>query len=240
LEAIKKEERFYYTSWTKWSDPAYTAKLEAAEKAVEVAKAARELADKDWSDIEETLKSSPTGQELARLQVQIDQRRGEIESLRETAKNYLNQVADSPLQRVKLKAMEVLPTALTVLAGIILVPIAIKAFLYWCVAPFVGKPLTRDGVEYLLSKHAITARKACSSLKNKRVSPHVLRHSTAMSMLEGGVDCSVISSTRPPKSSSTATSHSGAAAMEPTANYPSPSAPASTANSSSSPAAMPR
>lgn len=55
-----------------------------------------------------------------------------------------------------------------------------------------GKPLTRDGVEYLLSKHASTARKACSSLKNKRVSPHVLRHSTAMSMLEGGVDCSVI------------------------------------------------
>lgn len=55
-----------------------------------------------------------------------------------------------------------------------------------------GKPLTRDGVEYLLSKHARTARKTCATLENKRVSPHVLRHSTAMSMLEGGVDCSVI------------------------------------------------
>jgi hypothetical protein len=139
LEAIKKEEKFYYTGWTKWSDPTYTAKLEAAEKAVEMAKAGRELADKDWSDIEGALKSSPAGQELARLQQQIDQRRGEIESLRQTATAYLNQAADSPLQRVKLKAMEVLPTALTVLAGIILVPIAIKAFLYWCVAPLVGQ-----------------------------------------------------------------------------------------------------
>lgn len=56
-----------------------------------------------------------------------------------------------------------------------------------------GQPLSRDGVEYLLSKHAATARTRCPSLKSKRVSPHVLRHSLAMDLLQHGVDRSVIS-----------------------------------------------
>ena len=55
-----------------------------------------------------------------------------------------------------------------------------------------GKPLSRDGVQYLLTKHVATARQQCPSLKNKRVSPHVLRHSTAMDLLQCGVDRSVI------------------------------------------------
>jgi len=52
--------------------------------------------------------------------------------------------------------------------------------------------LSRDGVEYLLSEHTKTASMNCPSLKKKRVSPHVLRHSTAMNLLQHGVDCSVI------------------------------------------------
>lgn len=55
-----------------------------------------------------------------------------------------------------------------------------------------GKPLSRDGVEYLLAKHLITARRTCASLRSKRVSPHVLRHSLAMDLLQHGVDRSVI------------------------------------------------
>ena len=55
-----------------------------------------------------------------------------------------------------------------------------------------GGPLGPDGVEYLLAKHLATARKRCSSLKKKRVSPHVLRHSAAMELLQAGVDRSVI------------------------------------------------
>jgi site-specific recombinase XerD len=55
-----------------------------------------------------------------------------------------------------------------------------------------GAPLSRDGVEYLLAKHLAAARLTCPSLKNKRVSPHVLRHSTAMDLLQHGVDRSVI------------------------------------------------
>ena len=55
-----------------------------------------------------------------------------------------------------------------------------------------GKALSRDGVDYLLSKHVAIAIKACPSLKNKRVTPHVLRHTAAMELLQNGVDTSVI------------------------------------------------
>jgi len=55
-----------------------------------------------------------------------------------------------------------------------------------------GGALSRDAVEDLLAKHVATARKACPTLKNKRVSPHVTRHSTAMQLLQAGVDRSVI------------------------------------------------
>jgi len=55
-----------------------------------------------------------------------------------------------------------------------------------------GGPLSRDGVAYLLAKHVSTARRSCPSLQRKRVSPHVLRHSTAMDLLQHGVDRSVI------------------------------------------------
>jgi site-specific recombinase XerD len=55
-----------------------------------------------------------------------------------------------------------------------------------------GGRLSAHGVHYLLDKHVAVAAGQCSSLKNKRVSPHVLRHTTAMDLLQAGVDCSVI------------------------------------------------
>ena len=55
-----------------------------------------------------------------------------------------------------------------------------------------GGPLSRDAVEWLVTKHTITAQKRCPSLKRKRVTPHVLRHTAAMELLLHGVDCSVI------------------------------------------------
>ena len=44
----------------------------------------------------------------------------------------------------------------------------------------------------LLAQHVEKAGAHCPSLKNKRISPHVLRHSTAMNLLQHGVDRSVI------------------------------------------------
>lgn len=55
-----------------------------------------------------------------------------------------------------------------------------------------GQRLSRDGVEFLLAKHVATARLTCHSLQKKRVSPHVLRHTTAMDLLQHGIDRSVI------------------------------------------------
>lgn len=55
-----------------------------------------------------------------------------------------------------------------------------------------GTKLSRDALERVVKKHTLTASKACPSLLGKRVSPHVLRHSTAMELLHHGVDQSVI------------------------------------------------
>ena len=55
-----------------------------------------------------------------------------------------------------------------------------------------GGRLSADGVQALLAKHVAVASESCPSLKSKRVSPHVLRHSAAMELLQAGVDCSVI------------------------------------------------
>ena len=53
-----------------------------------------------------------------------------------------------------------------------------------------GGRLSAHGMHYLLAKHATAAAEVCPSLKQKRVSPHVLRHTTAMDLLhEGNEQC---------------------------------------------------
>ncbi len=55
-----------------------------------------------------------------------------------------------------------------------------------------GGRLSSDSVQYLVRKYVGTAGARCPSLRGKRVSPHVLRHSAAMELLAAGVDSSVI------------------------------------------------
>lgn len=55
-----------------------------------------------------------------------------------------------------------------------------------------GGRLSAHGVHYMLNKHVKTAAVKCPSLRNKRVSPHVLRHTTAMDLLQEGVEPSTI------------------------------------------------
>jgi len=55
-----------------------------------------------------------------------------------------------------------------------------------------GKRLSVQGVQYLLNKHRVAASKVCASLKHKRVTVHRLRHTTAMDLLQAGIDRSVI------------------------------------------------
>lgn len=55
-----------------------------------------------------------------------------------------------------------------------------------------GEALSRDALEHLVRKHCLTASRNCPSLVAKRVTPHTLRHSTAMDLLHHGVDQAVI------------------------------------------------
>lgn len=55
-----------------------------------------------------------------------------------------------------------------------------------------GGPLSRDAIERLLAKHAATAQHVCPTLNGKRLSPHTMRHTSAMRLLHAGVDTTVI------------------------------------------------
>lgn len=55
-----------------------------------------------------------------------------------------------------------------------------------------GSPLTRSGVRDRLDRALAKAVLNCPSLKDRRVSPHILRHSCAMHLLQSGVDITVI------------------------------------------------
>jgi integrase/recombinase XerD len=55
-----------------------------------------------------------------------------------------------------------------------------------------GRPLSRSGVEKRLRLAVAEAAKMCPSLVGRRISPHTLRHTTAMHLLQSGVDMTVI------------------------------------------------
>jgi site-specific recombinase XerD len=55
-----------------------------------------------------------------------------------------------------------------------------------------GQRLSRDAIEHRIATHAQAAARACPSLRSKRVTTYVLRHTTAMRLLHAGIDIAVI------------------------------------------------
>jgi integrase/recombinase XerD len=56
-----------------------------------------------------------------------------------------------------------------------------------------GAPLTRFGVRYLLRKYVRVGSDRVTTLRDKRLHPHSMRHTTALSLLKSGVDFATIS-----------------------------------------------
>jgi len=56
-----------------------------------------------------------------------------------------------------------------------------------------GKPISRFGVRHVIGKYTAIAAEQCSSLKAKRVTPHTLRHTTAMHLLRSGNEINMVS-----------------------------------------------
>jgi len=52
--------------------------------------------------------------------------------------------------------------------------------------------MSADAVQRLVAKHAATAARDCPSITSKHVTPHTLRHTAAVALMNAGVDTSVI------------------------------------------------
>lgn len=55
-----------------------------------------------------------------------------------------------------------------------------------------GDTLSRDGVAYILDRHVAAAAAELPALRQRHVTPHMLRHSCAVALLQAGVDLTVI------------------------------------------------
>jgi site-specific recombinase XerD len=56
-----------------------------------------------------------------------------------------------------------------------------------------GRQMTRFGVRYLLRKYVAAASRSATTLREKRIHPQSVRHSTAVALLKAGVDFATIS-----------------------------------------------
>lgn len=56
-----------------------------------------------------------------------------------------------------------------------------------------GSPITRFGVRHIIGKYATAAKSQCPSIAAKTVTPHTIRHTTAMHLLRSGNDVNMVS-----------------------------------------------
>lgn len=56
-----------------------------------------------------------------------------------------------------------------------------------------GRPITRFGIRHVLGKYAAQAQRVCASIAAKTITPHTIRHTTAMHLLRAGNDVNMVS-----------------------------------------------
>jgi hypothetical protein len=136
LQAVRDEKRWYFTKLT---HAGYFARLKAAELKLAAAAKVRVAAGADFSRIQSAFAASPHGAELIRLRQELATRNQEVEALRKRAANTRIEAAQRPIEKLRAKVLAVLPSALLVLAGVVLSPLLIKALLYFGLAPLISK-----------------------------------------------------------------------------------------------------
>lgn len=136
LEATRNEGRWWYTKWT---HPEYYLRIEAAELILRAAENGTSVATIDHDRIREALTSSPVGVELIQIRNEISARQKDVEDLHKRAEFFRSEAAQRPIEKLRAKIVQVLPSALLVLLGVILAPLCIKALLYFIVAPMISK-----------------------------------------------------------------------------------------------------
>ena len=136
LENTRDEKRWYYTRLTHGT---YFARLAAAELAHEATEKAAAAANADFDSVRSDFEASPAGAELVRMNRHIEERAADIASLQAKVFQDRADAAAHPLERLRRQVVRVLPVALAILAVIILLPVIVKAVLYFMIAPLITR-----------------------------------------------------------------------------------------------------
>ncbi len=56
-----------------------------------------------------------------------------------------------------------------------------------------GRPITRFGIRHVISRYAAKALRTCPSMAGRIITPHTIRHTTAMHLLRSGNDVNMVS-----------------------------------------------
>lgn len=126
----KQQIRFWHLPWAETRKEAELASLYHRSQQ-EIAIATRKASDQ----LRKAMENSP----WAEQQRAIRAKESEIAGLKADRGILLDSTGKSPTQRIVLAVRDVMPTALLVLAGIILTPVFIKSILYYFVAPWISK-----------------------------------------------------------------------------------------------------
>lgn len=131
-----KEERWYYTGAT---HKPYYITLETEKDIYVGAKKATSLAHTNLDTAKDILVISPLGKKLLSISDSLKQQEKHITGLDESISTAKANIADKPIEKLKNATKSVAFPAFLILLGSILTPIAIKAFIYFLIAPSVSK-----------------------------------------------------------------------------------------------------